>query len=627
MMTMIKRIEATGLKNEDFAHDLGRVTVFHGPNGAGKTARLDAIMLALLGYVPEIGKTKGATLGMARNGSITVKAVMDDGTVIGRSYSRKAKADTDAPIVPAVLLDPAVFFDLGEKDRVRYIFSQTGCLDKLPEEIIAKVKSIRLPDHSPAADRTITESAEHIDQTDRDRHDEGTPVNEWVTEMIEQCRADVRAAKQVVSLFESQIGAATELSGPPATDVTGRLNDASAQVASLSDELARLSEQKREMVASLRTIERTRNALQKECTPLDELKRRRDILMADVVKEVELREKATRLGNTVSRLREAVRGIEARLKMASNDLQIHNREIEGAAAWAECPVCHATGDDLHNRLAAHHHKVTAELESRILKIKAERAAASTELETAQSETAAIEKELLMIGNPQYGVHSIEVQMCETETCERQRKVLAEMEAQQPSAADVLMVDTKMTAIGGEITRLKGDIAWLTKERDRWIVQQRDEERRAESVANMHTAIAVHEVKKAVLAVFEESQRFAVNGAIDGLMRDANRVVGWFFDSPIEIRDGEIGMQQGTTWISYRTFSGTEKALVFVGVAIALSMQHPIRIAVIDELGRLDEDAMAVLMRKVQALINDGIIHQFIGATAARYVGPGAISVG
>ncbi len=54
---MITRIKAKGFKGQDFDNAIGQLTIFTGENGAGKSARVQAIALAVQGFIPGKGKT------------------------------------------------------------------------------------------------------------------------------------------------------------------------------------------------------------------------------------------------------------------------------------------------------------------------------------------------------------------------------------------------------------------------------------------------------------------------------------------------------------------------------------------------------------------------------------------
>ena len=83
-------ITANHLKGRSFRHDLtgGRFHFFTGPNSSGKTSALQAGALAALGYVPEVGKTNAATLGLSAGDTLDVGIQTGDGVRISRTWKQ-----------------------------------------------------------------------------------------------------------------------------------------------------------------------------------------------------------------------------------------------------------------------------------------------------------------------------------------------------------------------------------------------------------------------------------------------------------------------------------------------------------------------------------------------------------
>jgi hypothetical protein len=82
--------------------------------------------------------------------------------------------------------------------------------------------------------------------------------------------------------------------------------------------------------------------------------------------------------------------------------------------------------------------------------------------------------------------------------------------------------------------------------------------------------------------------------------------------PLEFADGELGYRGAGGWVPWRTFSGTEQAVAFAAFQAALAARAPVRIAILDELGRLDKPNKARLLENVLDALSLGVIHQFIG---------------
>ena len=102
----IKSIHIDGLHNAlDKTYDFGDITYLFGHNGAGKSTVLQAIQLALLGYIPGTAKNKSEILRHSPKGDITIELKLDDVTITRRIWKMGNRIDVD-PVtydVPALV--------------------------------------------------------------------------------------------------------------------------------------------------------------------------------------------------------------------------------------------------------------------------------------------------------------------------------------------------------------------------------------------------------------------------------------------------------------------------------------------------------------------------------------------
>ena len=94
---------------------------------------------------------------------------------------------------------------------------------------------------------------------------------------------------------------------------------------------------------------------------------------------------------------------------------------------------------------------------------------------------------------------------------------------------------------------------------------------------------------------------------------AARFTAGILRSPLVYQDGDLGRFEGDKFISWETFSGTEEALAFAGLSVALAAQAPVKVVLIDELGRLTSANKTKLLDRMLELTRDGVIDAFIGA--------------
>lgn len=97
-MLKIKSVTIEGMHNVDHkTYDLSDVNYLHGMNGAGKSTVLQAIQLALLGYIPGMNKTKETILSNSNNHTMAVTVVITGGKepiTVQRIYTQTKKGTT-----------------------------------------------------------------------------------------------------------------------------------------------------------------------------------------------------------------------------------------------------------------------------------------------------------------------------------------------------------------------------------------------------------------------------------------------------------------------------------------------------------------------------------------------------
>ena len=180
----------------------------------------------------------------------------------------------------------------------------------------------------------------------------------------------------------------------------------------------------------------------------------------------------------------------------------------------------------------------------------------------------------------------------------------------------------------EITELAVRVAVLEKDHAAWLDWQRDIGRRDELEQAVLTKNCEADVLKAVVEIVATVQADAAEKAFGEVLAVSRRFTDGILKSPLEYREGTFGrrvvladVEEGCTapvgsWVSHTGFSGTEKILAYAGLSVALATKTPIRLVIMDELGRVSPAKLPLLVERMVELVRDGVIEQFIGIDAS-----------
>jgi len=617
-MNHITKIAARNLKGRCFDYDLAPVTIVCGPSFSGKTGVLDAIRLGLLGYHPALGKRAGDTFRLCSGSVLGVtleRATLSmigepSGQRIDRSWTREGgsvRVGTDLPtMLPALSLDIREFFSLTAAQRLNYIFGRVSPeLTKLtPQGLAARVRGIAVgrPEH-------IRTDVENILKSYLEDDEEPTPQE--FAEALHKAFATAR--KEALAAARASEGSATTaaLTGQfgafPARNCAAELAMAREGLSSVileHDRAQNVIEARKSLLAQL---ERMPN-LPPPAGALDEAKRRLSDLEAQ----------QTKLGSSkidakiVAAARKASSALEgARADTRDNlDKATKIREdIEGLKAEKCCPHCMASAPGWRKKIEGH---LTEELDSLLLVrhglVKREKELAK-ELEAAskaeQAEFARVQK----VGNMGAQIAQAHEDLADLLARVDVQKDRAQLQARLTELGEPAPIDLLLATMAKARERVEE----LNATHTRWIAEQAQVNARNRAAELLEKTRELAAVYGAVVEEIQAAQQEAIARAVGTVMEAANRFTDGILDRPLEYRNGEFGYEDETgTWVSHETFSGTEKAITYAGLAVALTLGAPFRLVLIDELGIMDELVRVRVVERMIELVDKGHIDQFIG---------------
>lgn len=187
-------------------------------------------------------------------------------------------------------------------------------------------------------------------------------------------------------------------------------------------------------------------------------------------------------------------------------------------------------------------------------------------------------------------------------------------------------DTTATAVTKQINDLNVRITELQTQKaafdaaSTWTTRRDELEREA-----ARKAITYEALNKAgkVLAAWREEQ---IADGIKKSLKVANRITEPF-GMTIEWNGelGEFGRYRDKSWVSLDTFSGSEEQIAFAGLAATVCAKTPLRIIIMDEMGRFTADRKKQVCDVMAQMIKDGIIDQFIGVDVKGGLNPRTIA--
>ena len=137
----------------------------------------------------------------------------------------------------------------------------------------------------------------------------------------------------------------------------------------------------------------------------------------------------------------------------------------------------------------------------------------------------------------------------------------------------------------------------------------------------------YKIIKKVHETIKELQDTIINSAVNSALEIINRVTNKIINEEIMWDGTELGKytKEGD-WVSVTTFSGAEKAVAQMALGVALANKAEMKIAVLDEMSRLDKKNTRQLLENMSELVEDKVVSQFIAFCLVKPTGFDAIKI-
>lgn len=627
----IESIAASNLKAPSFKHELGAVNILVGDNYSGKSARLEAIRLGLLGFVPGLPKTNAGIFSLSCGSQMGVTLRLSDGTDVTRHYSQKGETIKAVEManglkVPPVLMDAGEYLRLSDRERVKYVFSLVSIGDKWSGETILRTIGETPIDCEPEIVEAVVLAKraifDRLSESDHDRHEADGPVQEWLEAVLVDLRERVRNTTAALSRMEKYSQAAVELkagSDQDAANVDRLLRERSAELKAIGERLAVAKAQQE----SVRNNAAMRAELQRKLAePWNEtaLESTHEQIKALGPKVEGHKSNLPGLAAKVAEAKGQLEAARAMEKRIVSEITALNRQHELDAKAPKCPHCGTKGAKFKEAIEEHFRERMAELESGQKKTVNEHAKANKSYLTASE---AYEAEA--IADKQFQQDRMLLQSLKGEV--NRLETLAQNRAMWTKQLDGLEVlaapsQTDIAEMSKAVASLTAEVDDLSIRQKRWVAAAHEAKRQAEAKAQRQTCEAELVALKAVVKSVEVIQAAMVEDAFGKILADANRFTDGILLTPLGYHAGEVGRWAGQTWVPHRSFSGTEQLISCAGISVALARQSPIKIVLLDELGRLTAANKRRLVDRLLALTQEGFIDQAVAVDvdAGQYRG-------
>lgn len=572
------------------SYDLGPVTLVTGKNFSHKTSIPMAIRLALSGKLPPPIGIQGV-YALAGNpdgqGDMVVELILGDRKVLW-SWAKDAKGkvtvDGGVPAdlaMPDMLLEPRLFWQKTAAERVKTIFAacDLGDLD-ISASISGRLSQIQVPPVSicePLLD-SIREKMRSLPSE---------PVQLFCSMLLDWVKTEQKAASDTFKIAQGAFAAfRTGDASERPTDVSTALNEA-------RDKMLELHSNQRQ--GANPAAERRRLAIQQELSRIPALNNSE---LPDCPVDPE------EIDDVIPDLMRGLAKAEKDFTESSVTLKSLEERISVLTKSECCPTCGA--------------KRKGWKEAALEELDNQHGIAEALNGTAKAAIKAISEQITGIKAYQLAQSKLNEDKALLAKKEALEKELAELGNSEPDPD-----------LDEQIRALQCDIQVLESKQRQWDTHKNDIKRREILEKDLLSAQCKVDVFKAVSKIITEEQGKLIDTAFGQVLKTAKYFTDGLLNSPLEFTNGELGRRvsaqdkdQGNTapvgsWISHEVFSGTEELLAYAGFSVALAADAPVKVVMLDELGRLDPQRKVDITQRMLQLTSKGIVDQAILVDVAQ----------
>jgi DNA repair exonuclease SbcCD ATPase subunit len=623
----IEKIKAENFKGKSFEYGFGPATLITGLNYKGKSSITQAIRLALTGTMPKpIGKVGGNIYAaLAGNpdeaGRLLVSVGLEGGREIEWTWTRNSKGTVSAkggvPVdlaVPDVVIDPDGFFLLPAAERVAALMASVPDL-KIDLEAwrgeMAKIQAFPTSTRDTAIKAATMTAETHFTP--------GASAVDACKQTIEVLAGMAKEATDTAKAKESAFGALPPITDPP--------KDRSAELKDAGDELNRLAILKAKFDDGMKTVDATA----KRRTDLTQAAERLRVNIAalELPQEFSLKEIVDQQakiqeqhGEAMKATAKAVAAVENQ-KLVRAEIQQRLR-VFGHSETGKCPMCETVVDA--GKLIAQWQEDSDIAQGLI-----------EELEDDAADARETEADLLQKLRSKES--EIATRTRETTLWEGYKRELAATEESLKALGESVF-PTLPEGFAEKYAEAEKLVAEINENQGRLKAHADGKAWRDKLETDLLEARCRSETLKEAVKLLREQMDKAVNAGFGKVLEVANRFTDGILESSLELRNGELGRRASRgdvsrslgklkvgSWIPHEGFSGTERLVAFAGFATAIASTSPIKLVIMDELGRIEIEKREQVVERMAVLARLGVIDQFIGIDSSNWTSTQATEFG
>lgn len=638
-MSRLVSISARNLKGATFDLQLAPVTFIVGKNYVGKSARTDAIRLLLAGFLPELGKTNGATFGLSSGKILTVDGILASGVSPNRTWSAQGdsvrRVDNvgdsfgDAAL-SEVMLNAESWFGLTETERVDWVFKNCNVASGFDR---SKIEERVVNGEDPAPSRKIW--AKILAAVAAEESDGPLGINAFVSAALEAAGKVAKDAKVYAIQMDKT---AAGLASLRASDV------APIDVAALESEIKAIEAE----------IEILRNQAAGASAKIEEEARyaqRRVVLTRETADKFKyeatlktLRDVVESFAATADKLKKELEAMPAHDPQLLLDRRAEDRLA--AAEWAAlradlvqvvsaiaknegdktsiddqktCPYCGASGEGWKALKLAEVNSTLAGLRSKRETLEEAVSRAASKVDEIGRRIKGIEEavaaRMVLMNKIQEADRSVAKAKSDVETSERFIAGFAVKEGELSAipAATPNLLENRQALIDA-LRDKQTKAGALGLDRRNALGRDHDKKRLAEAEKNRDDAKAEQIVATIVVDALKVVKAEMVAEAFKPLIEVANLFAGPLLKEPLvfNAEKSEIGSFISGVWVGHKTFSGVEKLIAYAAIQAAFASRAPVRVMILDELLRAEGDVLAKLIAQCKMAVRSRMIDNFVG---------------